>query len=278
MYKDIPNIEPLNDDVTIWRYMDLASFMNLILEKKLMLRRASSFKDYYDTFVDLDDESIKSLNKAFFEGEKRSNLSSQDAYKISSFDEESDYPMFTNPIQPIFQEDGIYIWSDERGFPVGLADITYCSSWHENEHENYALWKIYLENKPEGVAIKTSVKRIRDILNKDDSRDFYIGKVNYNNDKIDIFKDKTSNHDIILRKRNEYEYENEIRIYTIDEKRILSTPCLYLPITNMEDLIEELWISPFAGKWVLETIDSFLKKNNLRVSINGSSIKEREMK
>ena len=102
MYKDIPNIEPLNDDVTIWRYMDLASFMNLILEKKLMLRRASSFKDYYDTFVDLDDESIKSLNKAFFEGEKRSNLSSQDAYKISSFDEESDYPMFTNPIQPIF--------------------------------------------------------------------------------------------------------------------------------------------------------------------------------
>lgn len=59
MYKDVPDIEPLNGDITIWRYMDLASFMSIIIQKKLMFRRASGFKDYYDTFVDLDDESKK---------------------------------------------------------------------------------------------------------------------------------------------------------------------------------------------------------------------------
>lgn len=275
MYREIPNIEPLNNDVTIWRYMDLASFMNLILEKKLMFRRASSFKDYYDIFVDLDEKSMRSINEFLIEGEKSPN-SFQVVHKVSSNEETYNYLMLAHPIQPIFQEDEICIRFDEKGQPISLADITYCSSWHENEHENYALWKIYLGNKPEGVAIKTSVKKIRDILRKNDSYDFYIGKVKYDSNKINIFEDKISNHDIILRKREEYEYENEIRIYTIDEKRILSTPCLYLPITNMEDLIEELWISPFAGGWVSEAIVSFLKKNNsLTYRINNSSIKER---
>lgn len=220
MYKEIeiPNIEPLNDDTPIWRYMDLASFMNLILEKKLMFRRASCFKDYYDTFVDLDENSTRSIIKFLIEGEKQPN-SSQLVHKELSNEEIYNYPVLANLIQPVFQEDGICIWSDERGLPVSLADITYCSSWHENEHENYALWKIYLGNKPEGVAIKTSIKKIKNILSEDKSRDFYIGKVNYNNDKINIFEDQTSNHDIILRKRKEYEYENEIRIYTIDKKK-----------------------------------------------------------
>ena len=54
MYKDIPDIEPLNDDVQIWKYMDWASFTSLVLNKRLMFRRASFFKDYYDTYVDLD--------------------------------------------------------------------------------------------------------------------------------------------------------------------------------------------------------------------------------
>ena len=65
MYKDIPDIEPLNDDVQIWKYMDWASFTSLVLNKRLMFRRASFFKDYYDTYVDLDKESIDSLVYAF---------------------------------------------------------------------------------------------------------------------------------------------------------------------------------------------------------------------
>lgn len=46
----------------------------------------------------------------------------------------------------------------------------------------------------------------------------------------------------------------------------------------MEDLIEDLHISPFAGNWLSETIVSFLQENNLKINVNGSPIKEREMK
>lgn len=274
MYKDIPNIEPLNDDIIIWRYMDLASFMSIILQKQLMFRRASNFKDCYDTFVDLDDESKKNLINALKEGEKQPNS----FYKVSTQNDEvqNDTSMSIKSIQPIFRNNEICIHLDEKGQHIGLADITYCSSWSENDHENYALWKIYLGNKPEGVAIKTSIKKIREVLNKNSIYDFYIGRVKYDNSsKVNFFKDKMSNHDIILRKRKEYEYEKEIRIYTIIETIRNVGPYLYLSIENISDLIEEVYVSPFVKDWLSNIIISFLKKNNLYIKVNGSSIKER---
>ena len=57
-------------------------------------------------------------------------------------------------------------------------------------------------------------------MNVRPNSDFYIGRVNYDSKKINIFKDKESNHTIILRKKEEYVYEQEIRLYTIDEKHL----------------------------------------------------------
>ncbi len=275
MFKDIPNIEPIGEDITIWRYMDLASFMSLILKKQLMFKRANHFKDYYDTFVDLDDESVKSIIKALEEGEK----SPGSFYKVKKIDkiksETIDTSVLRNSIQPFFSNGKISLLLNEIGQPVSLSDITYCSSWHENDHENYALWKVYLGNKPEGVAIKSSVKRIKDVLDKDKDRVFYIGKVKYTSNKINIFGDKLSDHTIVLTKREEYEYEKEVRIYTIDEERKNTEPYLYLSIANINDLIEELWISPFTGKWLSDVVLDFLLQNKINVQVKSSFIKER---
>lgn len=188
---------------------------------------------------------------------------------------QNDASMSIRSIQPIFRNNEICIHLDEKGQHIGLADITYCSSWSENDHENYALWKIYLGNKPEGVAIKTSIKKIREVLNKNSIYDFYIGRVKYDSSKINLLKDQISNHNIILRKRKEYEYEKEIRIYTISETIRNIGPYLYLSIENISDLIEEVYVSPFVKDWLSDIIISFLKKNNLYIKVNGSSIKER---
>lgn len=151
--------------------------------------------------------------------------------------------------------------------------MTYCCSWHQNNEENYALWKIYLGNQPEGIAIKTSIGNLKNILNVQSNRDFYIGEVNYENKKINIFKDNESNHTIILRKKKEYIYEQEIRLYTIDEE--FSDPFFYLPSSNVEDLIKEIWVSPFAGDWFYEDVKLFLKNNGVTIIPQRSSIKER---
>ena len=272
MYKDIPDIEPLNDDVQIWKYMDWASFTSLVLNKRLMFRRASFFKDYYDTYVDLDKESINSLIDAFKkqEGQPDNFLNISDV----SCENETDRLFFGGkPIQPFYRGEEISFELTYDGKPITTADVAYCCSWHENKKENYALWKIYLGNHPEGVAIKTSVGNLRNILNVRSNSDFYIGKVNYDSKKINIFKDKESNHTIILRKKEEYIYEQEIRIYTLNEKH--TDPFFYLQLSNIEDLVEELWVSPFVGNWFFEDVKLFLKNNGVTLTPQRSSIKER---
>lgn len=276
MYKDITNIEPINDDVQIWKYMNWASFTSLVLNKRLMFRRASFFKDYYDTYVDLDKESIDSLVKAFkqLKDQPDNFLNISYTENCTNCKNEEDRVLFGGkPIQPFYQNETISFKLTHEGLPITISDVTYCCSWHQNNEENYALWKIYLENQPEGIAIKTSVANLRKILNLQSNRDFYIGKVNYENKKVNIFKDNESNHTIILRKKKEYIYEQEIRLYTIDEE--FSDPFFYLPLYNVEDLIKEIWVSPFAGNWFYEDVKLFLKDNGVTIIPQRSSIKER---
>lgn len=276
MYKDIPNIEPINDDVQIWKYMNWASFTSLVLNKRLMFRRASFFKDYYDTYVDLDKESIDSLVKAFkqLKDQPGNFLNISYTENCKNCKNEEDRVLFGGkPIQPFYQDEEISFKLTYEGLPITISDVTYCCSWHQNNEENYALWKIYLENQPEGIAIKTSIGNLKNILNVQSNRDFYIGEVNYENKKINIFKDNESNHTIILRKKKEYIYEQEIRLYTIDEE--FSDPFFYLPLSNVEDLIKEIWVSPFAGDWFYEDVKLFLKDNGVTIIPQRSSIKER---
>ncbi len=276
MYKDIPDIEPLNDDVQIWKYMDWASFTSLVLNKRLMFRRASFFKDYYDTYVDLDKESINSLIEAFKKQEGQPDNFLNISYRKNDVICENEvYRLFfgEKPIQPFFENDTPVLKLTFEGKAITLSDVTYCCSWHENKKENYALWKIYLGNHPEGIAIKTSVGNLRNILNVRPNSDFYIGRVNYDSKKINIFKDKESNHTIILRKKEEYIYEQEIRIYTINEKHL--DPFFYLQLSNIKDLVEELWVSPFVGNWFFEDVKLFLKNNGVTITPQRSSIKER---
>lgn len=49
----------------------------------------------------------------------------------------------------------------------------------------------------------------------------------------------------------------------------------YLPLSNVEDLIKEIWVSPFAGDWFYEDVKLFLKNNGVTIIPQRSSIKER---
>lgn len=269
MYKDIPNMEPLSDDTQIWKYMDLASFMSLVLNKRLMFRRASFFKDFYDTYVDLDENSIELLIQAF----EKAKTKPDNFLTVSHNKNGTDRLLFGGkPIQPFYREAESSFELTSDGKLICLSDVVYCSSWHENTKENYALWKIYLGGIPEGIAIKTSIGNLRNILNNQPD-DYYIGRIEYNSKKINFFKDKVSNHTIILKKKEEYEYENEVRIYTINEEH--PDPLLFLPLPNIKKLIKELWVSPFVGDWFFEDIKLFLKKNGIDIIPQKSSIKER---
>jgi hypothetical protein len=42
-----------------------------------------------------------------------------------------------------------------------MKDLVLINCWSVNQYENYALWKIYLGGEKNGVAIKSTVSKLR---------------------------------------------------------------------------------------------------------------------
>ena len=52
------------------------------------------------------------------------------------------------------------------------------SSWHINEYESFAMWQIFTQNT-EGLAIQTTIGRLKEALQPERQTEQYIGAVNY---------------------------------------------------------------------------------------------------
>ena len=64
MYKEVDGITPPDDRDTLWRYMSLEKFVNMLETKSLFFTRADKFEDPFEGFippalVELYRESVK---------------------------------------------------------------------------------------------------------------------------------------------------------------------------------------------------------------------------
>jgi hypothetical protein len=84
------------------------------------------------------------------------------------------------------------------------------SSWHINEYESFAMWQIFTKNN-EGLAIQSTIGRLKKALEPERKTQQYIGEVNY----IDYKKEYIPFDDSFfpfLFKRKSFQYEREVRI------------------------------------------------------------------
>ena len=162
-----------------------------------------------------------------------------------------------------------------------LRALTLLNCWTINKHESYALWKIYLGGSKSGVAIKTTVSRLERAIKKGkDSfdEDIFISKVNYTNF---IKESPESRFNVTITKNKFYEYESELRLFIFDYPRSeggIKTP-YDISIgrrvkIDISELIDEIYLSPFTGRWfdktLIETIEKF--NPNLKNKIKNSEI------
>lgn len=149
----------------------------------------------------------------------------------------------------------------------------YISCWNMGKDENYALWKIYT-NPETGVCIKTSVGRLKRALNNEgiilytvkyipsfDDSSFDIELPLYMRErKVDGLEIPISRDVKEVCKLDAYEYEKEVRAIYIENS---NKPIMSFPI-NLEELIEEIYFSPFSSKWFRELVQKVTsKKRNL---------------
>ena len=174
-----------------------------------------------------------------------------------------------------------------------FKENTYVSCWSLNNAESYALWKIYLGGSINGVAIKSTVSKLIHCLEKIDSGSKVNSKINsriienssplVEIDRLQIGEVSYKNHielagfeksRLAITKKEYYEYEKEIRIFgTSNNQYLFDAHDEYnLAIQNgfhvsidIDELIDNIIISPYSPAWFKENLRVLIGKLNKRL-------------
>src|SRR4051812_7717183 len=144
------------------------------------------------------------------------------------------------------------------------------SSWHINEYESFAMWQIFTQNS-EGLAIQSTVNRLKNSLNSETLHKQYIGEVNY----IDYKKEYIPFDDMFfpfLFKRKSFQYEREIRILSdVTESNIKLNDGLKINV-DINQLIEKIYIHPKSENWYKNLVIQLVKQLGFDFTIEKSDL------
>lgn len=222
-------------ETKIWRYMDFTKFVSMIDNNAL----------YFTGIEHLNDSFEGSLTKKNIE----------DRHKFISLLEKNEFVKKRS----IRKE-------QKEPFHKSIRKNVFVNCWHMNKEESAAMWKLYLKSD-EGVAIQSTTKRLESNLYK-----FYeeiiIGKVKY----ID-YKTVKIQEDVLSRfmyKRRSFEHEQELRAILLHRNKGQKKGIL-IPV-DFNDLVERVYISPTADEWFSELVKAILKKYQINVQVEQSSL------
>ncbi len=227
MYIKSPEIKLTeNDNLVVWKYLDLSKFLDMLLSQKLFMSRSDKFEDQYEgTFSEPTFEEIKKI--------AANNPKFLDYYKSH-------------------------------------RERVVVSSWHANEYESFAMWQIFTKNN-EGLAIQSTIGRLKEALKAEKQFEQYIGEVNY----IDYKKEYIPFEDTFfpfLFKRKSFQYEREIRIISdTSEGAIAINDGLKIDVV-INQLIEKIYIHPKSENWYKNLVVEMVKKLGYEITIEKSDL------
>lgn len=204
----------------IWRYMSINKFLDLLINKKL----------YFPKITKLNDQHEMPLPKEYFDRWKEDYLSNG----------------YDNTRANIYHKHDVKRFLEQRG-------RYFVNCWSMEASESYALWKIYLDGGRQGVAIKTNVSRLKkSISSKNDM--IYLCPVSYQENSFPEGQDLDF-FILASTKKKYYEYEKELRL-VVEGEGSEEDKTYDL---NLEELIIELYVSPFQGKWFFESLKKLIE-------------------
>ena len=232
---DIPH-----GNTVIWRYIGLDKFLDLLMSQELFFSNAARMSDQYEGLIPKrnQDYLLKSINSGVVTIEDAEIERQKRIKHIHAFKE-----------------------------------LTLLNCWTINQSESYALWKIYLGGSKSGVAIRTTVSKLTKAIKKGNDaykEDVFISKVKY----TDFIKEEPENRfNVITTKNKFYDFEKELRLFIFHYPKSESgiEPPYDISIgrrlkVDLNELIDEIYLSPFVGKWFDKTIVDILNKVNPTLS------------
>ncbi len=229
--------EPVNNNIKIWRYINLAKFADLIQTKTLFFTRA---------------DFLREMDK--HEGRYLTNFSHQLNEMLSKkiIQLPDNFPM------PVEMHLSLQAQMDTYNEQKAIKQ-NFINCWHMSEFENFAMWKIYSELF--GVSIQSTYQRLCD--------SFIGDKWNFYNEKSKIYIGEViyidRNRSVIpqnfgfwpyMHKSIEFLYEHELRCIIWDIENQNENMKIKV---NLDNLIDKIYISPFAPPWFKSTVEDLCK-------------------
>jgi len=144
------------------------------------------------------------------------------------------------------------------------------SSWHINEYESFAMWQIFTKNN-EGLAIQSTIGRLKEALKPELRTEQYIGEVNY----IDYKKEYIPFNDTFfpfLFKRKSFQYEREVRIISdVTQNNIELNDGLKIDV-DIQQLIERIYIHPKSENWYKNLVIQLMEQLGFNFSVEKSDL------
>jgi hypothetical protein len=293
--------EPLETDSKIWRYMDLSKFLSLLENNSLFFTRSDKFQDPYEGTLNQPQllaikNEINNLKVLIADKSTNKNVTGGDEKK-------SLLASFFEPFLDALSHLSLNVLEASTDINKKLRSLACINCWHLNDAESNAMWKLYLKSN-EGIAIQSTVKRLRDSFISNNST-VHISKVRYLNYELESFGD-----DIFLspfiHKRKSFEHEKELRAIVFSAQnsdinkdwklllqlfaehfkdRLQTEECeqivnvipndfgINIPV-DLDMLVENIYIAPTAPKWFVELINQITSRYNINKKVIQSSLYE----
>lgn len=271
-------------DATIWRYMDIGKYLDVITKGRLWFNRVIEFRKtdpYEGAITKYDHEKVTSILESKTKEELKSKLQHYGEVGVAKLIDDA-------PQKSIYWFQLLFI----KRIPLVETNV-YTSSiscWHENSSESDAMWALYSQREA-GIAIKSTVSRVIKSF-ESSKRTIHIAKVVY--DSGERLSALTSGiYDSILIKRQAFTHENEVRIialtldgyetpewteanqvHKIDPSRPVS-PGVYIGC-DVNALIEEVVISPLMELYSYQALKAVSKQFLPSTPIRKSTLLTRE--
>jgi hypothetical protein len=251
MYTPHPVFLDPEGTTKIWRYFDVTKFVSLLERRALFFSRADQFRDPFEG----------SWTKPDIKTREQKRTAQLKANNPAITDEE---------LAKMLKQDSAFYKNIKRS--------SFINSWHFNETESAAMWKLFLKSD-EGIAIQSTTTRFKECFNAF-PEPVYIGKINYISYETDKFYYPFDTPFIsLMHKRHAYEYEREYRaiITSADNYRWEEEETLlgkYVPV-DIDTMIEHIYLSPGTPAWYSDLIINVVSKYGLDKKVIPSVLNKR---
>jgi hypothetical protein len=238
---------PANQDIRIWRYMDLSKYLAILQRRSLFFPRATLLGDP-------------------FEGSATRPMVEARQFIMKNRTSE--------PALAAWKDVPDEMFSSLSALTKTMVERYLICCWHMNEFESAAMWRLYLQSN-EGICIQSTHRKLRSGLPKC----VLIGEVNYINYETGGFSEGNL-FNFIMHKRKSFEHEKELRAVFCEldgtedaqpYKTKIEPAGLWIEV-DLQSLIETVHISQTAEPWLATVIQEVTSKYALHVPVLQSAL------